>query len=129
MPDGRERLFIGPALFVEDHWCNFPDAVCGDRAAPDRVQMRIRPARRTQRSRRFLAAGLARLQTAGAIYLADGTVTAACSLSGAPIRHRLRIGESTLYANGGLDALAVPFLVAGDREHRVKLRPSVARPS
>ena len=69
-----------------------------------------------------IEAVLARLHTAGAIYLADGIVTAAYPLAGAPTRHGLRIGEATAYANCALDALAVPFLV----EETVNIESSCA---
>ncbi len=56
-------------------------------------------------------AALARLDAAGALYMADGTVSAAYPLSGIPTRHRLSIGGETTYANCTIDALAVPFMV------------------
>ncbi len=58
-----------------------------------------------------LDAALGRLDAAGAVYLADGLVAAAYPLSAVPTRYRVRIGESTAYANCAVDALAVPFMV------------------
>ncbi len=54
---------------------------------------------------------LARLEAAGALYMADGAVRAAYPLSGVPTRHRLEMGGTTAYANCAMDALGVPSMV------------------
>jgi hypothetical protein len=54
---------------------------------------------------------LAHLDAAGAIYLSNGTVTAAYPLSAAPTRHRILHDGITAYACCAIDALAVPSMV------------------
>lgn len=54
---------------------------------------------------------LASLNASGAIYLTNGTVTAAYPFSGVPTQHRVRYGGTAIYACCAIDALAVPSMV------------------
>lgn len=57
-----------------------------------------------------VAQALAALSASGAIYLADGAVTAAYPLSAVPTEHRVRLDGATVYACCAIDALAVPAM-------------------
>ncbi len=57
-----------------------------------------------------VAGALETLDAAGAIYMADGAVTAAYPLSAVPTPHRVRLDRTAVYACCAIDALAVPAM-------------------
>ena len=60
-----------------------------------------------------VAEALARLSASGALYLADGAVTAAYPLSAVPTDHRVSLDGAEVYACCAIDALAVPAMAGG----------------
>jgi mercuric reductase len=62
---------------------------------------------------RAVAGTLETLNASGAIYMADGAVTAAYPLSATPTPHRVRLDGRAVYACCAIDALAVPAMQSG----------------